>query len=103
MRNDIVLATQGLTRRFGGLVAVNDVNFDVKAHEIHAILGKIRGASHSKEISNSKLKTATFKMNQFVNLKSPICTLKFAIENLQWNPPNSFVGRVSTLTAASLN
>ena len=31
MSNEIVLATQGLTRRFGGLVAVNDVDFDVKS------------------------------------------------------------------------
>lgn len=39
MNDDTVLATQGLTRRFGGLVAVNEVDFDVNAHEIHAILG----------------------------------------------------------------
>ncbi len=50
MRNDIVLATQGLTRRFGGLVAVNDVDFDVKAHEIHAILGP-NGAGKSTLIN----------------------------------------------------
>lgn len=50
MSDDIVLATQGLTRRFGGLVAVNDVNFDVKAHEIHAILGP-NGAGKSTLIN----------------------------------------------------
>jgi len=50
MSNDIVLATQGLTRRFGGLVAVNDVDFDVKAHEIHAILGP-NGAGKSTLIN----------------------------------------------------
>ena len=50
MSDDIVLATQGLTRRFGGLVAVNDVNFDVKAHEIHAILGP-NGAGKSTWIN----------------------------------------------------
>jgi len=50
MSDDIVLATQGLTRRFGGLVAVNDVDFDVKAHEIHAILGP-NGAGKSTLIN----------------------------------------------------
>lgn len=50
MSDDIVLATQGLTRRFGGLVAVNDVDFDVRAHEIHAILGP-NGAGKSTLIN----------------------------------------------------
>ena len=50
MSDDIVLATHGLTRRFGGLVAVNEVDFDVKAHEIHAILGP-NGAGKSTLIN----------------------------------------------------
>lgn len=50
MSDEIVLATQGLTRRFGGLVAVNDVDFDVKTHEIHAILGP-NGAGKSTLIN----------------------------------------------------
>ncbi|WP_417586044.1 ABC transporter ATP-binding protein [Nitrincola sp.] len=50
MSDDIVLATQGLTRRFGGLVAVNGVDFDVRAHEIHAILGP-NGAGKSTLIN----------------------------------------------------
>ncbi|MGO1395675.1 MAG: ABC transporter ATP-binding protein [Halomonas sp.] len=50
MRDEIVLATHGLTRRFGGLVAVNDVDFDVKSNEIHAILGP-NGAGKSTLIN----------------------------------------------------
>lgn len=50
MSNEIVLATHGLTRRFGGLVAVNDVDFDVKSNEIHAILGP-NGAGKSTLIN----------------------------------------------------
>ena len=34
-----VLCTEGLTRRFGGLTAVNDINFQVNREEIRAIIG----------------------------------------------------------------
>ncbi|WP_249977626.1 ABC transporter ATP-binding protein [Vreelandella olivaria] len=50
MRNEIILATHGLTRCFGGLVAVNDVTFDIKINEIHAILGP-NGAGKSTLIN----------------------------------------------------
>ncbi|WP_373539610.1 ABC transporter ATP-binding protein [Chamaesiphon sp.] len=36
---DVVLTAQGLTRRFGGLVAVNDVSFAVKEGEIFGLIG----------------------------------------------------------------
>ncbi|MCH4565539.1 MULTISPECIES: ABC transporter ATP-binding protein [Halomonas] len=45
-----LLETHGLTRRFGGLIAVNDVDFDVKPGEIHAILGP-NGAGKSTLIN----------------------------------------------------
>ena len=35
----MLLQVQGLTRRFGGLVAVNDVNFDVERGEILSLIG----------------------------------------------------------------
>jgi ABC-type branched-subunit amino acid transport system ATPase component/ABC-type branched-subunit amino acid transport system permease subunit len=38
-RNAMVLRVSGLTKRFGGLVAVNDVSFEVKAGEIVAMIG----------------------------------------------------------------
>jgi len=34
-----VLSVQGAVKRFGGLVAVNDVSFDVRAHEIVGLIG----------------------------------------------------------------
>ena len=34
-----VLATQGLTRNFGGLVAVRDVSISLHQGELHAVIG----------------------------------------------------------------
>jgi branched-chain amino acid transport system ATP-binding protein len=39
MTNNIVLEAKSLTRRFGGLVAVNDVSFTVNQHEIFGLIG----------------------------------------------------------------
>ncbi|MEE3215382.1 MAG: ATP-binding cassette domain-containing protein, partial [Pseudomonadota bacterium] len=45
-----MLSTRGLTRSFGGLLAVNDVDFQVERGEIHAILGP-NGAGKSTLIN----------------------------------------------------
>jgi branched-chain amino acid transport system ATP-binding protein len=37
--SNIILESQSLTRRFGGLVAVNDVSFAVHEHEIFGLIG----------------------------------------------------------------
>ena len=37
--SDPVLAAEGLTKRFGGLAAVNDVSLDLRAARIHAVIG----------------------------------------------------------------
>ena len=34
-----ILRTQGLTRRFGGLVAVDDLSFSLAGSRLHAIIG----------------------------------------------------------------
>jgi len=39
MSDDIILETEGLTKEFGGLVAVNAVNLRVKRRTIHALIG----------------------------------------------------------------
>jgi branched-chain amino acid transport system ATP-binding protein len=39
MDDSNILETQGLTRAFGGLVAVNDVSMSVRAHTLHTIIG----------------------------------------------------------------
>jgi len=36
---DTIIQTQNLTRRFGGLVAVNDVNFNVERGEVRGLIG----------------------------------------------------------------
>src|SRR4051794_27575647 len=36
---DALLKVEGVTRRFGGLVALNDVSFAVMPGEIHALIG----------------------------------------------------------------
>ena len=35
-----LLRVQDLTKRFGGLIAVNDVSFDVEEGEILAVIGR---------------------------------------------------------------
>ena len=37
--SDVVLSTHNLTKRFGALVATDDVSIDLRAGEIHAIIG----------------------------------------------------------------
>ena len=39
MSDDIILETEGLTKEFGGLIAVNDVSLRVKRRTIHALIG----------------------------------------------------------------
>ena len=39
MSGQVLLRTKGLTKRFGGLVAVNNIGFDVKAGEILGLIG----------------------------------------------------------------
>ena len=37
--HDILLSARHLTKRFGGLAAVNDVSLDLSRDEIHAVIG----------------------------------------------------------------
>ena len=37
--SDIVLSAQGLTKRFGGLAAVDNVSIDLLRNHIHAVIG----------------------------------------------------------------
>jgi len=39
-RGDIVLAAKGITKRFPGVIANENIDFEIKAGEIHAILGE---------------------------------------------------------------
>ena len=44
--NDIVLELKGITKSFPGIVALSEVNLDVKRGEVHAIVGE-NGAGKS--------------------------------------------------------
>ena len=39
-RGDTVLQARGITKRFPGVIANNNIDFDIKVGEIHAILGE---------------------------------------------------------------
>ncbi len=39
MNSDVILTVEHLTMRFGGLVAINDLSFDVRRNEITALIG----------------------------------------------------------------
>jgi branched-chain amino acid transport system ATP-binding protein len=47
---DVLLATQGLMKRFGGLVATDNLSIDVRAGEIHALIGP-NGAGKSTAVA----------------------------------------------------
>jgi branched-chain amino acid transport system ATP-binding protein len=47
---EVVLATQGLTRHFGGLAAVSDVSLEARMGELHAVIGP-NGAGKSTLIN----------------------------------------------------
>ena len=57
---DRILQVQNLTKRFGGLVAVNDLSFDVREHEVMGIIGPNgSGKSTTMNLISGALKTSS--------------------------------------------
>ena len=81
-RGDTVLEARGITKRFPGVIANDQIDFEIKAGEIHAILGE-NGAG------KTTLMNVLFGMHQpdegelylygkKVNFKSPLDAIKIA-------------------------
>lgn len=45
-RNDLILKVDGISKRYGGLQALDKVHLDVRSHEVHAVVGE-NGAGKS--------------------------------------------------------
>lgn len=57
---DAILQVRNLTKRFGGLVAVDDVSFDVREHEVMGIIGPNgSGKSTTMNLISGALKATT--------------------------------------------
>lgn len=75
MGNDVILSIQNISKRFGGTQALDDVSFEIKRGEVHALLGE-NGAGKStmiKIISGVQTRdsgTIIFD-GKAVNIKSP--------------------------------
>jgi branched-chain amino acid transport system ATP-binding protein len=83
-----ILQVQGVTKRFGGLIAVNDVSFDVNAGEILSVIGP-NGAGKSTlfKLIASFLRTTSgsvlFKGERINNLAPHIVARKGVVRTFQ--------------------
>ncbi|MGH1464783.1 MAG: ABC transporter ATP-binding protein [Cognatishimia sp.] len=60
---DTILQVRNLTKRFGGLVAVNDLSFDVREHEVMGIIGPNgSGKSTTMNLISGALKATSGKI-----------------------------------------
>ena len=61
---DSILHVENLTKRFGGLVAVNDLSFDVREHEVMGIIGPNgSGKSTTMNLISGALKPTSGKID----------------------------------------
>ena len=85
---DTILEVKGLTKRFGGLTAVNDVSFGVKEKEILSVIGP-NGAGKSTlfKLISSFLKPSagevTFRGERISNLAPHIAARKGVVRTFQ--------------------
>ena len=50
-----LLDVAGLTKRFTGTLALDNIDFDVRRGEVHALLGKRRGQIHADKNPGGRL------------------------------------------------
>lgn len=75
MGNDVILSIQNISKRFGGTQALDDVSFEIKRGEVHALLGE-NGAGKSTMIKiisgvQSRDSGTIIFDGKAVNIKSP--------------------------------
>jgi simple sugar transport system ATP-binding protein len=82
-RGDVVLEARGITKRFPGVVANNKIDFEIKAGEIHAILGENgAGKTTLMKILFGQYRPdegAIFVGGRRVNFKSPLDAIELGI------------------------
>lgn len=82
-KNGLILSIEGVSKRFGGVQALKDVNFDLRFGEVHALVGE-NGAGKSTlmniigGIVQKDSGLVVFKDNE-VNFKSPIESINAGI------------------------
>ena len=104
--SDIILETRGLTKRYGGVHALDDANFTLRAGEHVAVVGD-NGAGNStfvRQITAVEQKSAgqVFFNGQEVNFTGPLAAREAGIETVFQNlaladdldvPSNLYLGR----------
>ena len=77
-----ILSVQGVTKRFGGLVAVNEMSFNVGNHEMIGVIGP--NGSGKTTMANALMRlikaTGRIKRGQVLHLSEDI--LKISIDGL---------------------